>query len=258
MNNPNQEYEEYLVYIHGVCQEYNKSHQEEYDSLHDGISACISRDVQEWHNAKRCYVEWGWDCENEGEQAQSHHLLAKAQEVLAARIFPKIEEASDLNLNPARLFLPGARELMLKGFSDMFYYASEDGQNSVRLEVLSTILGENDIQNRLAEEQPFSITLLGHSAGSVIAFDLLLYLFSKDEEETQSIEPISEGGGNVSKTKLRKKSFIDFKAPSVQNTLKKQSLAITVNSPESNPEKLQENLEKFRTMAQEGKIRALT
>ncbi|NEO98745.1 MAG: hypothetical protein F6K58_08715 [Symploca sp. SIO2E9] len=131
-------YEEYLIYIHGISPEYNKSHQEAYDCLHQGISACISRDVLEWHNAKRCDVEWGWNDEGEGQQAKGHRLLAKAQENLVARLFPRIEEARDFSINPARLIVPGARELMLKGFSDMFYYVSEDGQNSVRLEVLST------------------------------------------------------------------------------------------------------------------------
>ncbi|MDJ0554288.1 MAG: hypothetical protein QNJ68_07610 [Microcoleaceae cyanobacterium MO_207.B10] len=234
MNNHNQEYEEYLVYIHGVSQEYDQPHQQAYDYLHDGISACISRDVSEWHNAKRCDVEWGWNYQNDP-TPEGHHLLAKAQEVLAARIFPKIKEADDFSLNPGRFILPGARELILKGFSDIFYYVSEDGQNSVRLEVLSTILEANDIQNCLAEEQPFSITLLGHSAGSVIAFDLLLYLFSGDGVDARS-------------SGLSKKSFIDFEAPSVRNTLNRKYSRSGGNS-------LQENLEKLRKMAQEGKIR---
>jgi len=231
MNNPNQDYEEYLIYIHGVSQEYNKPHHEAYDYLHNGISNHISPS-SEWHNAKRCDVEWGWNHQCE-ETPEGHHLLAKAQDVLADRIFPKIEEAFDPSLNPARLILPGARELMLKGFSDMFYYASEDGQNSVRLEVASTILAANDIQNRLAEERPFSLTLLGHSAGSVIAFDLLLYLFSKD-------------GGNARSSEPSQKSFINFNASSVRNALK---LKMKVGNS------LESNLEKLRKMAQEGKIR---
>ncbi|NET51952.1 MAG: hypothetical protein F6K09_25615 [Merismopedia sp. SIO2A8] len=226
-------YEEYLIYIHGISPEYNKCHREAYDYLHQGISGCISQEVGEWHNAKRCDVEWGWDYECEGKEAKGHRLLAEAQEKLAARLFPKIEEAKDFSINPARLIIRGVRELMLKGFSDMFYYVCEDGQNSVRLEVLSKILEAKDIQTCLVEEQPFSITLLGHSAGSVIAFDLLLYLFGKEEDDESH----------------KKTNFINFKAPSVESVLNRLDMS------HENLLKLENNMGKFWTMAQHEKIR---
>lgn len=239
MSDSNQDYEEYLIYIHGISQEYDKSHDEAYDNLHTGISASISRGVpkwDEWNNAKRCDVEWGWDCESEGPQAKGHRLLAEAQEKLAARLYPSIEQATDFNLNPARAIVPGARELMLKGVGDMFYYASEDGQNSVRLEVLSTILNAQGIQERLQNDRPFSITLFGHSAGSVIAFDFLLYLFANGEDGQQT----------RSNEASKKFSFINFEAPSVKNS--KLNLL-------RGGESLKSNLEKFRDMAQNGKVR---
>ncbi len=168
---------EYLIYIHGVSQDNNQSHRGTYDSLHQGIQA-----VQEsfphrsdWERATRCDVEWGWNFDRQATPG-GDRLLADAQDKFAETILPEIKKARDWTLNPARLLLFTLRELMIKGFSDMFYYASKDGKSSIRSTVASQILQQ--IKQPLEKGEPISLTFLGHSAGTVVAFDFLFYLFA--------------------------------------------------------------------------------
>ena len=74
----------------------------------------------------------------------------------------------------------------------MFYYASKDGKKAVRNTVATQIIKAMD-QYLSADKAPLlSLTILGHSAGSTIAFDLLFYLFFEHENnflvECQTIE----------------------------------------------------------------------
>lgn len=171
---------EYLVYIHGVSQDHNRKHKETYDKLHDGVKAVDKQfpNRAKWETANRCDVEWGWNYDNHP-APEGDRLLAQAQEQFANDILPEIKDAADPTLNPFRLLLFTMRTLMIKGFSDMFYYTSRDGKNSIRATVASQILQR--IHQPLEQGEPISLTLIAHSAGSVVAFDLLFYLFSPPE-----------------------------------------------------------------------------
>lgn len=171
---------EYLIYIHGVSQENNQNHRETYNSLHDGVTA-VKRDFPnraDWVSANRCDVEWGWHYDTQV-SFEGDRLLAAAQEKFAERVFPQIEETRDWTANPVRLMLESLRELTIKGFSDMCYYASRDGKNSIRATIAAQIL--QSIRQPLENNEPISLTFLGHSAGSVVAFDFLFYLFAPQE-----------------------------------------------------------------------------
>jgi hypothetical protein len=180
---------EHLIYIHGVSQDNNRSHRQVYDSLHQGIQAVETPFPQRlnWEKASRCDVEWGWNF-NHHVSPEGNHLLAEAQDQFANDLLPKIKEASDLTWNPLRMLLFTMRNLMIKGFSDMFYYASRDGKSSIRSTVASQIM--QCIKQPLEQGEPISLTLMGHSAGSVVAFDFLFYLFAPQEvlKEQEFIE----------------------------------------------------------------------
>jgi hypothetical protein len=171
---------EHLIYIHGVSQDNNQSHQEWYNQLHQGINAVETTfpNQLDWKQATRCDVEWGWHYDP-NLSAEGNHLLADTQDQFADRILPQIEDTKDFTLNPLRVLLFTLRNLMIKGFSDMVYYASRDGKSSIRATVASQIMA--CIQEPMEQEQPISLTLLGHSAGSVVAFDFLFYLFAPQE-----------------------------------------------------------------------------
>lgn len=97
------------------------------------------------------------------------------------------KESKGFNWNPVRLLakLIGrwswAKRLYYNGLGDVFYYTSEDGEGEVRREIMEQIvekLREHDPHG----EKSFSMTIFAHSAGSVIAHDMLWHLFSKKRE----------------------------------------------------------------------------
>ncbi|MGB3531969.1 MAG: hypothetical protein WBA13_00465 [Microcoleaceae cyanobacterium] len=169
--------QEHLIYIHGVSQDNNQSHESVYNMLHQGVEAVRSPFPNRslWDKSSRCDVEWGWNYHNEA-FPDGNHLLAEAQDRFAEAILPEIKDEKDITWNPLRMLLFTMRTLMIKGFSDMFYYASRDGKSSIRATVASQIM--QCIKQPLEEGKPISLTLMGHSAGSVVAFDFLFYLFA--------------------------------------------------------------------------------
>ena len=68
---------------------------------------------------------------------------------------------------------------MVYGFSDMFYYVSTDGKAAIRGDTEQIVqfveAGQGD------PREPISLTMVGHSAGSVIAFDFCYYLFAQED-----------------------------------------------------------------------------
>ena len=163
---------EVVIYIHGVSQsKQERAHDREYSQLHEGI--------RKWANdwpSRYCGVEWGGNPFPKDPNPRSHKLLATAQRHLGSRVMPVIDDASDWTPNPARLAVGTIRRLAFYGFSDMFYYVSRDGKNAVR----STV-AEKDadfVRSEVTENDLLSISIIGHSAGSVVAFDFLFYLFS--------------------------------------------------------------------------------
>ena len=161
---------EVVIYIHGVSDALQgQSHEASYRALHDGVA----QQNATWPK-RYCGVEWGWN--HTAGVARSHELLTDAQRVLGSRTCPAVFEADDFTMNLVRQVVNDSRALFLYGLSDMFYYVSEDGKRAVRFAVPEQIL--KYIRQQKYDGKPLSLTLLGHSAGSVVAFDLLYYLFS--------------------------------------------------------------------------------
>lgn len=204
---------EILVYIHGVMiNEKGSSHDEVYQTLHSGIRK---------HNlnwpAEYVGIEWGWGCERD--QKCTHQHLTKAQELLGERLMPALMEPKDFTLNPARLLINGLRKTEFYGFGDIFYYVSKDGKEALRGELAIRIL--ENLQSRTRgdlDTQQISLTLVGHSAGSILAFDLLFFLFFPDEHTfiTEGIEGCEEARKlrNLAKNgHLRVRRLITFGSP---------------------------------------------
>ncbi len=216
---------EYLIFIHGVSQDSESSeddgltpkekHQQSYDSLYEGISKVGSSfpNRAEWKLATPCYIEWGSNFDQQPDP-KGDRLLAAAQDNFANRILPNVQDSKDFALNPVRAFLPTLRTLMIKGFSDMFYYVSREGKNSVRKTIALQIL--ECIQEPLASGEPISLTFFGHSAGSVVAFDFLFSLFFSQEHlflEDEMDKDIKELRSLVAARKLRVRRLITFGSP---------------------------------------------
>ena len=205
---------EIVIYIHGVSQStQERAHDREYNQLHEGI--------RKWANnwpSRYCGVEWGGNPFPQASNPRSHKLLATAQRHLGSRVMPIIDNASDWTLNPARLTVGTIRKLAFYGFSDMFYYVSRDGKNAVRSAVARKIA--DFIRSEVTDDDLLSISILGHSAGSVVAFDFLFYLFSNKKSAAKFCtgnptvrEAMQELENRVASGTLRLRRFVTFGSP---------------------------------------------
>lgn len=212
---------EVLVYIHGVSPLGQEGHDSDYQALHRGIRA-VRADFPEWF----CGVEWGWRQSGDA-SASSHQLLSDAERFLGARALEAVERSGDFTLNPLRIAVNKFRPLMIHNFSDMFYYVSEDGKNALRFAVAQRIV--ESVGGSGGASEPISLTLLGHSAGSVIAFDFLFFLFFTPRTVEQFIEPKKLHAGPSTR------SASEDSPPRVQETL--------------------DALQRLKSMAQSGQLR---
>ena len=167
---------EVVIYIHGVSSDkHGRSHKKEYTALDQGIDEL----QDDWPRTK-IYIEWGWKNQNNS-NPKGHELLTDAQRLLGLRLMNAIDDPWDITINPVRAALPKIRNLIFYGFSDMFYYISKDGKKAVRNTVATQIIKELGQYISADKEPRLSLTILGHSAGSAVALDLLFYLFFENE-----------------------------------------------------------------------------
>lgn len=162
---------EVVFYIHGVSSELEgRDHSSEYLRLHEGIGAA---DVPPEWPAEFGGAEWGWPFD--GADTGSHRRLTAAQAALGAPVLDLIHDQTDFTINPTRIVVNGLRATMLLGFGDIFYYVSGDGKRAIRQSICDQLLDYIGVE----DGTQYSLTLLGHSAGSVVAFDFLYYLFTQ-------------------------------------------------------------------------------
>lgn len=205
---------EIVIYIHGVSQgTHERAHDTEYMQLHQGIEKWATN----WPKTY-CGVEWGGNPFPQNPNPTSHKLLAKAQRHLGSRVMPVIDRASDWTLNPARLAAGTIRKMAFYGFSDMFYYVSRDGKKAVRTAVAEEIT--KFIDPKVNDDDLLSISILGHSAGSVVAFDFLFYLFSNKKSAAKfctgsrsASEAMQKLEGLVASGTLRLRRLVTFGSP---------------------------------------------
>lgn len=210
---------EVIVYIHGIAPHAVASdHKGDYELLHQGIASRIAKG-SEWHDARLCKAEWGWNYDNK-KSADSHRVLSVAQQALAERVMEAVGKTRDFTINPVRRWLTPMRRMMLYGVADMFYYVSNDGKAAIRTAVseqiaqcVDTLLDEKDAE--------ISLTMIGHSAGSAIALDLAFYLFRKGkypfvDEQTappETVKVLEKLRRLADRDRLRLRRLITFGSP---------------------------------------------
>lgn len=160
-----------VVYVHGVVPLRGGDHTADYAAFRDGVSEALARmggaPLPELEDSVT--VEWGWAHPLAGSTA----ALAQAQEVIAARVAavtpPDATSFGNLLFAPA---IAPVRGLIQHTWADIVYLTSERGKARVRHAVWGAVLAQADPRRRL------DLTVVGHSAGSLIAHDLLFWLFS--------------------------------------------------------------------------------
>ena len=205
---------EVVIYIHGVSQSTKeRAHDREYHELHTGIA----RSATNWPS-EYCGVEWGGNSSPRDPNPKSHKLLATAQRHLGSRVMPVVDNSFDLTANPARFAVGTIRKLAFYGFSDMFYYVSRDGKQAVRAAVARKVT--DFIRSKVTDNDLLSISLFGHSAGSVVAFDFLFYLFSEKKSAAGFCTGVRAAGramtefeNRVANGTLRLRRLVTFGSP---------------------------------------------
>lgn len=163
------------LFLHGITPDRRPgSHDDDYDALLGLVNGALRRRGKPPFSAEPIRVEWGWDS---GQAGLADRLLATAEARASDAVRTAEKEARDLTLNPARVVYRSLRRNFLHGFADLFYYVSRDGERAVREHVFSVAAGT---VNRLGKGARVSLTVFAHSAGSVIAHDLLYHLFGSE------------------------------------------------------------------------------
>jgi hypothetical protein len=173
---------EQFVYIHGVVGDKTrrKKHTEDYTKLRDGISNELQKRGEPELPSIRdsVTVEWGWPTQQAGDTAS----LARAQSHIADRVAAATPR--DRTGFTSMLFAPAVepvRNLLMLGWSDILYYVGKGGKKRVRSLIW------NEILNKVGTAEKTDLTIVAHSAGTLIAHDLLFWIFSGDRSDEMGV-----------------------------------------------------------------------
>jgi hypothetical protein len=190
---------EVLILVHGISPEANpKPPDQVYDEFLVSLNEALPADKQ-FDDTSVIRIVWGLGKDSlEGgpfDNLSVDEYLAAVERRLAGKVAPVIQEQEALD--PLGLLSPGrlvrrlarrfrARDMLLQVIPDLFYYVSADGEKVIRNRIFRSI-GENIMHRReQAEDQGISLTVVGHSAGSVIAHDFLYHVFGRPGTQAQA------------------------------------------------------------------------
>lgn len=162
---------EVIVYIHGIAPAREpRPHKPDYDSFESLLKPALQMRGKRYPD-HRIDIEWGFGAPG---LVTQDRILADTERLLTEQVDALSRQARDFTLNPLRPVHTLVRQNFLLGLADMFFYVSEDGKAEVRQNVLNTLL--NGLPPLEAGET-YSLTIVAHSAGTVIMHDLLFIIF---------------------------------------------------------------------------------
>jgi len=214
---------ETVVYIHGVVGERvrERTHRGQYAAMHAGLE---SNGVVLPPFDEAVEIEWGWDTESAGETA----MLEVAQQAIQERI----DEATprDRTSLSSLLFAPAidpVRMLLTLAWSDLIYYVGEKGKKRTR----DVVWGE--IFRKIGVDWTTDITIIAHSAGSLIAVDFLYWLFSgnRDPEMTAMYDLPDEVAIEKARDNWRVRRFVTFGSPIAPLLVRSADVVDTLAGP---------------------------
>ena len=168
---------EKYVYIHGVVSDRTrtKSHDEDYGNLRNGLHAIlVERGAPLPPLDTSVTIEWGWETGEAGDTSK----LATAQRAIAERV-----DAATPRDRPGFTSLVWApaitpvRNLVTLGWADIVYYVGKGGKRLVRSLVWNQIISDVGPQTEV------DLTVVGHSAGALVAHDFLFWLYSGERDD---------------------------------------------------------------------------
>jgi len=230
---PQPEWIETALFIHGImCDESPGSHDPAYDGLFDLIQKALKKKGKPLLDPSPIKVEWGW---NSGQSTENDRFLSDVERIIHDRTSEIEKTSGDFSiLRPVHLL---ARQIMIFGFGDLFYYISKDGEQAVRCQVFQTLC--NQIAERKAryKKSNLSLTIIAHSAGTIIAHDLLYHLFRKSNKKSEGGEAVRQVRGMVQNGELRIRKFYSMGSPITPMIIRSDSLLIRlINNQKLDPE----------------------
>jgi hypothetical protein len=221
------------VFIHGVSpDEKPKSHKAEYSSLLKAINYGL-KERGKSPLVKPIYMEWGR--KYPGSKGMDQYLAQ-----VERRLNGLVKESMGNNNYASIPFAyKTIRELLFFAVADLMYYVSSDGEKALRAHVF------RDLAARITElaNQGFnriSLTFFTHSAGTLIAHDLLYHLFgktyTKGEMAGNEVKDImkyarKKSMDQTSATLLRVRRLYTFGSPISLLSIRANSLVKRLNTP---------------------------
>lgn len=212
------------ILIHGIMPEKDPSTcEKEYANLLNGIREALKANPREGFSgfADEVPVVWGRPAADSG-PVEADQFLSEVEQKLEERV--KKDMGSAYN----RLFgiYGGLHDFIFYGVSDLVYYVSGDGETSIRNRIFGDIAREITKRDREMRGR-FSLTVFGHSAGSLIAHDLLYHLFSDkgpESEENVLYRDMQKLRKLVNEGRLRIRRLYTFGSPITPMVLRANSL----------------------------------
>ena len=205
------EKKEVIIYIHGITPAPDpKLHKDNFNSFENLLCSALEKRGKNYP-AQRVEVEWGFDLPSIS--TKDKHL-SDVEKYLYQRVDELADKHWDFTIIPTRFIYNVIRKNFLLGFSDMFYYVSEDGKEQVRQNVFNTLL-EN--LPDLKRDEVYCFTIVSHSAGTVIMHDILYILFGGSSKsflkKRSEIAKLKKLQGYAKNDQLFIKCFITLGSP---------------------------------------------
>ncbi len=218
------EWVELPIFIHGISPESDPGTGErEYGQLLSRVQAALKEYPGKKLSDEKIFVTWGVPTK-QSRTGGTDQYLAEVERDIQAKVK---ETMGSAYTNPFGL-TGHMRDLLFFGMSDLIYYISADGERDLRNHVFTYISKKIQQLDRGAGTDYFSLTFFAHSAGSVIAHDLLFHLFTarkrESEKETDYCEEIEALRDMVDEGRLRIRRLYTFGSPISLLVLRASSL----------------------------------
>ena len=192
-----EDWTEIAVFIHGITPGRDPEKKSNPETLYKKLYENIQKELEKQGKKKLdAYigVVWNWNPFKES-PLYMDQSLAQAERLIGDQINEREKGIRMVNLLHFLLwkaFYGIARNIMLYGFADAMYYVSKDGETTVREHVFKYLCDEmiELLKKSDGKAVKISLTVLGHSAGSLIAHDFLYHLFSDRTPRPSDVEEI--------------------------------------------------------------------
>jgi len=221
------EWIEIALFIHGITPgKHARSHDVAYGRLFGLIQDALKESGKPPLDSLPIQVEWGWES---GQSAENDRFLAEAESVICEQVNAAEQSAHDPSVVPLlRPLHLRARQMLISGLADLFYYVSKDGERVVRKHVFNYLCSQINERKASHPASKISLTLIAHSAGALIAHDLLYHLFRKTSRKSEGGSPVSQVRELARKGELRVRRFYSMGTPLTPLAVRADSLLVKI------------------------------